>query len=74
MIQPIGSSTPAPLPSSTNVPALSQQMQTQTATLADQLQKVTEDPSLSEDPSFLERLAKNTDQLNKTVEQANLIR
>jgi hypothetical protein len=49
-------------------------MRAQAATLAEQLQKAIEDPSLSEQPSFLKECAANGSQLNQTVEQANLIR
>jgi hypothetical protein len=74
MTQPIGSSPHTPAPASTNVPALAQQMRIQASLLAEQLQKALDDPSLSEQASFLKEVANNGSQLNQTVEQANLIR
>jgi hypothetical protein len=63
-----------PVPSTLNVPLLSKQMQSQASTLADQLQKIVVDPSLSTQESFLHEFTENGNQLNQTVEQAILMR
>lgn len=59
---------------SLNVPLLSKQMQSQVSGLAELLQKVLDDPSLSTEGSFLQKFTENVNQLNKTVEQAALVR
>lgn len=75
MVEPIG-----PIPyqamskETPNVPALSQQMQDQVLTLADHLQKVFEDPTLTTQRSFLNEFASNVSNLNRTVDQAFLVR
>ncbi len=73
MSHPIGPLTPPPHPPSgaeTNVPLLSKQMQEQVLAMADQLQKVLDDPSLTGQKSFLDDFAKNAAKLQQTVEQA----
>lgn len=79
MSHPIGPHTPPPSPhphpgSVPNVTALSQEMQKQVLTLADQLQKVLDDPSLTTQKTFLSEFAHNATTLNQTVEQALLVR
>lgn len=78
MTEPIGSSyKPSLHPSSIesqNIPRLSMQIQFQVLTLARQLQKILEDPSLSAQKTFLQELSTNVLGLNQTVEQANLVR
>jgi hypothetical protein len=79
MAEPIG-----PLPQPTplypgpkappNVVALSKQMHDQALKLADQLQKVLEDPTLAAQQSFLKEFASNASHLNRTVDQALLVR
>jgi hypothetical protein len=75
-ISPLPQPTPAhPVPKALpNVPALSKQMQDQVMTLADQLQKVLDDPSLATQRSFLNEFASNVSHLNRTVDQALLVR
>jgi hypothetical protein len=77
MVDAIGPSYPLPpsqSSSSANVPALAKDMQAQTATLLDHLQKVLEDPTLSDQSSFLQIVADNVAQLNRTVEEAIKLR
>jgi hypothetical protein len=66
-------SQPAPA-ATTNVPVLAKQMQTQVLTMADHLQKILEDPSLSEQPTFLQKMSEDGSHLNQTVEQATQMR
>ena len=74
MTDAIGPSYNLPPPSApaatTDVPALAKQMQTHVAVLSDSLQKVLEDPSLSEQPSFLQKMSEDVFHLNQAVEQA----
>lgn len=78
MSEPIGPSYGSPLQHTSsgipNVPVLSKQMQSQTMALAEQLQKILDDPSLSTQQSFLNEVTANGTQLSHTVEQAILIR
>jgi hypothetical protein len=76
MTEPMDPSSHAhmPPPAALNVPLLAKQMQEQTLTLAGQLQKILEDPSLSAQETFLREVTTNGSQLNKTVEQSLLIR
>jgi hypothetical protein len=76
MTEPIGPSHHIPLSPSTvaNIPLLSNQMQKQVLALAEHLQKILEDPSLSTQESFLREVTTNGNQLNQTVEQSLLIR
>ncbi len=57
-----------------NVPLLSKEMQTRVLQFADHLQKILVDPSLSAQLPFLQEFLANATQLNKTVEQAILLR
>lgn len=57
-----------------NVPALSKQMQDQVLKLADHLQKVLDDPTLASQQSFLKEFAYNVSHLNRTIDQALLVR
>lgn len=77
MSHPIGPLTPPPSsqPSDTpDVPLLSKQMQDQVLAMADQLQKVLDDPSLADQKTFLNDFVHNANQLNQTVEQALRLR
>ncbi len=78
MSEPIRSPYKPPLHSSNaesqDIPRLSKQIRTQVLTLAQHLQKVLEDPSLSAQKTFLQELSTNVLGLNQTVEQANLVR
>jgi hypothetical protein len=80
MAEPIGP-LPQPVPSQPmlpkavpNVPVLSKQMQDQVLTLADHFQKVLDDPTLAMQRSFLNEFANNASDLNRTVDQALLVR
>ncbi len=57
-----------------NVPLLSKQMQEQVLSLADQLQKVLEDPTLATQKTFLDEFAHHGTHLNQIVDQAILLR
>jgi hypothetical protein len=57
-----------------DVPVLAKHMKEQVSTMADQLQKLMEDPSLASHSSFLDEFAKNASKLNKTVDQASTLR
>ncbi len=77
MTEPIGPSSAPMQPAASqapNVPLLSKQMQSQALLLANQLQKILEEPSLSTQASFLQEVAGNGQKLNETIEQANLVR
>ncbi len=79
MAEPIGP-LPQPAPAHgapqalPNVPVLSRQMQDQVMTLADELQKILDDPTLATQRSFLSEFASNASHLNRTVDQALLVR
>ncbi len=75
-VRPFPQPTPAhPVPKALpNVPALSKQMQDQVLTLASQLQKILDDPTLTTQQTFLNGFASNTSHLNRTVDQALLVR
>jgi hypothetical protein len=78
MVEPIGP-LPHPTPlfgpkAPSNVVALSKQMHDQALKLADQLQKVLEDPTLASQQPFLKEFASNVSHLNRTVDQALLVR
>lgn len=67
--------TPSQAASTTaNVPLIAKQMQVQVLTMAENLQKILDDPSLSEQPSFLKKIADDTAHLNQAVEQAVKLR
>lgn len=55
-----------------NIPQLAQHVQTQVSVLADQLQKLLDDPSLSTQESFLNEVHANAMQLNQNVQRAIL--
>ena len=78
MTDAIGPKYPLPpsqtTPSTTNVPTLAKQMQTQIQELADSLQKTLDDPSLSEQQTFLQKLSEHILHLNRTVEEVNKLR
>ncbi len=79
MSEPVaGPSFNAPLQPSNiadqNIPLLSKQIKKEALALADQLQKILENPSLSSQESFLKDFNECGNQLNKTVEQAVLVR
>jgi hypothetical protein len=77
--EPVGP-IPEPLPAQQtlklvpNVPILSKQMHDQVLILADQLQRLLDDPSLAAQQQFLSEFIKNTSSLNQTVDQAILLR
>jgi hypothetical protein len=79
MAEPI-SPIPQPFPSHpmpeayANVPALSQQMRNQVSALADHLQKILDDPTLATQQTFLNEFVNNVSRLNRTVDQALLVR
>lgn len=74
-VGPLPPPSPQPVPGgSPNVPVLSKQMQDQVLTMADHLQKVLDDPSLSTQQSFLNEFVSNASNLNRTVDQAVQIR
>jgi len=62
------------LRSAPNVPALSKQMRDQVLNLADHLQKIMDDPTLATQQSFLNEFASNASNLDRTVDQAILVR
>jgi hypothetical protein len=73
----IGPSSHAPLeptPGDINVPALARDMQETTSTFASNLQKALDDPHLSSQPSFLQSVQENIQQLQSLIEKANLLR
>jgi hypothetical protein len=61
-------------PASTDVPVLAKQMQNLSLRMADHLQKILDDPSLTEQSSFLQKMAEDIAKLNATVEQAIKLR
>ena len=61
---------PQTSPATANVPALVQQMQEQVLAVAENLQKILEDPSITEQPTFLQKMTNDASHLNRTVEQA----
>jgi hypothetical protein len=68
---PIPPSIPTQSVSKTlNIPLLSKQMQDEVLTLADHLKKISEDPTLTNQHSFLSKFANNVSNLNQTVNQA----
>lgn len=77
MSHPIGPLTPPPhgMPEAeANVPLLSKQMQSQVLAMAEQLQKILDDPSLADQKTFLNDFVHNANQLHQTVEQALRLR
>jgi len=68
-IRPASQSLSSPQ-ATANVPLLSKQMREEVTAMADQLQRLVNDPSLATQPSFLDEFAKNATQLNRTVDQA----
>jgi hypothetical protein len=78
MAEPVGPLSQPLQPQQTsqilNVPALSRQMQDQVLTLADHLQKVKDDPTLSTHQPFLNEFVDNASHLSQTVNQAILVR
>lgn len=65
---------PQSTPATANVPALVKQMQEQVLAIAENLQKILEDPSITEQPSFLQKMTDDGSRLNTTVEQAIKLR
>lgn len=79
MPEPIAPLPPQPpshpgLNVTSNVPALSKQMQDQVLGLADHLQKIMDDPTLATQQSFLNAFASNASNLCQTVDQAIRVR
>lgn len=76
MPEPIGpiSQPFTPMQAGADVPVLAKQMKEQVTSMADQLQKLMEDPSLASHSSFLDEFVKNASKLNQTVDQANTLR
>lgn len=78
MSEPISGPSPVPFEPSAmraqNVPLLSKEMQKQVEQFTDHLRKILVDPSLSAQLPFLQEFLANANQLNKTVEQAILLR
>jgi hypothetical protein len=67
--------SPEPMPKGVpNVHLLANQMQDGVLTLADQLQKILEDPTLAAQKTFLDEFAHNSTALSQTVDQAILLR
>lgn len=57
-------------PPATDIPTLAKQLQTHIAALAENLQKILEDPTLSEQSSFLQKMSADGLHLHQDVEQA----
>lgn len=77
MSDAVGPSQPLPpqsTPATANVPALVQQMQNQVLAIAENLRKILEDPSITAQPSFLQKMTDDGSHLNLTVEQAIKLR
>lgn len=70
MSEPVGPSSPLPPAQSPNLPELAHQLQTQTIALADELQKILNDPTLTTQSDFLQQIATTTTQLNQSVTHA----
>ncbi len=70
MSEPIGPSAPLPPPSAPNLAELAHQIHAQALTLADQLQQVLNDPTLTTQPDFLQQIAETATQLNQSVTHA----
>lgn len=70
MSEPVGPPSPLPPPQAPNLPELAHQLHTQTITLADQLQQILNDPTLTTQSDFLQQIAGNATQLNQTVTHA----
>ncbi len=62
------------LPSTTNVPALAKQLQSQVQALTESLQQILEDQSLSEQTTFLQKLREDISHLDHSVQQALKLR
>jgi hypothetical protein len=78
MTDSIGPSYNLPPPRSetatTNVPLLAKKMQNQVQNLAENLQKIVDDPSLTEQSTFLQKMSEDVSHLNLTVGQAIKLR
>lgn len=65
---------PPHIPPSTDVPALAKKLQDQISNLAESFEKTLEDPSLSDQASFLHSIAENVTRLHQVVEEALTLR
>ncbi len=57
-----------------DVPALAKHMKEQVLTMAEQLQKLMDDPSLASHAPFLDKFVKNASKLNETIDESITLR